>query len=326
MPPTHCSTTSNVFYSYPSMRPQLEVRDLELVLALSECGSTASAGALLHLTQSAVSRALTQAEERVGARLFERGSRGVVPTAAGQRLLAGAARVLDELRELERLVSTPAAPMQRLIVVCECYTAYHWLPSAVLAMRDLMPDLELRIDTRHTRDPVRGLLDSKLDVALLTSAQLPKTSAGSGLAELPLFSDEVVFLVSPRHRLARAKHITPNDLRTEQLITSNAPAGEAAWFTRNVFGRRSPKLSYLLFPLTEAVVDATRAGMGVAVLSEWMASQYVERGELLIKRLPSGALRRPWRLAYRRSAGDAALRLQAVLARSAPRLRPGPTR
>lgn len=303
-------------------RPQLEVRDLELVLALSGCGSTASAATILHLTQSAVSRALTQAEERVGARLFERGARGVVPTAAGARLIEGAPHLLAQFRELERLVVAPVGPAQQVRVVCECYTAYHWLPSAALKLRELMPDLELRIDTRYTRDPVRGLLDEKLDVALLTTAQLPKTRAGQQLAERPLLSDEVVFLVSPRHRLARAKHVTTDDLRAEPLITSNAPAGEAAWFQRSVFGRRAPKLSFLLFPLTEAVADAARAGMGIAVLSEWMASPYVEKGELLVKRLPNGALRREWRLAYRRDSTDAAQRLHAVLARSAPRLPP----
>src|SRR3954471_22235015 len=84
------------------LRPQLEVRDLELVLALAESGSTARAASRLHLTQSAISRALTKAEERVGLRLFERVARGVVPTRAGERLIAGAPRLLGDLRQLER--------------------------------------------------------------------------------------------------------------------------------------------------------------------------------------------------------------------------------
>jgi len=89
----------------------------------------------------------------------------------------------------------------------------------------------------------------------------------------------------------------------------------------HAFGRSVPKLTFLRFPLTEAVMDAARAGLGVVVLSEWMASGYLDAGDLVIRRLASDPLRRPWRIAYRREAALAAERLAGVLANSAPRLR-----
>src|SRR5882724_9631817 len=89
-------------------RPQLEIRDLELVLALASAGSTAGAASAMHITQSAVSRALAQAEDRLGARLFDRNARGLLPTVAGRRLIEGAGLVLAQLRELEQRVATPA--------------------------------------------------------------------------------------------------------------------------------------------------------------------------------------------------------------------------
>ena len=63
----------------PGPRPQLEVRDLELVLAAGRRGHHGGRRGGLHITQSAVSRALAQAEDRVGVRLFERSARGVSP-------------------------------------------------------------------------------------------------------------------------------------------------------------------------------------------------------------------------------------------------------
>jgi len=302
-----------------SLRPQLEMRDLELVLALAESGSTAAAAASLHLTQSAISRALTQTEERVGVRLFERVARGVVPSAAGKILIAGAPRLLGELRELERSLHAPVAPPKRVRIVCECYTAYRWLPSAAAHLNESMPDLELSVDTAHTLDPVAGLLRGKIDVALLTTSELPKTHAGQDLLERPLFSDEIVFLLSAQHRLAREKSLQASDLCAERLISGNTPPAEAAWFVRSVFGRKRPKLKIQLFPITEAIIDATRAGMGIAVLSEWMASNYLADGDLVSKRLAKGALRRPWRIAYRRSAREVAERLIGPLTASTPR-------
>jgi len=303
-----------------SLRPQLEMRDLELVLALAESGSTAAAAASLHLTQSAVSRALSQAEERVGVRLFERVARGVVPTSAGERLISGAPRLLGELRELERSLRAPVAPPRRVRIVCECYTAYRWLPSAVAHLNECMTDLELRIDTSFTNDPVRGLVEDRIDIALLTGSELPKGDAGVGLLERPLFADEIIFLLSAQHRLARRKSLTQSDLCAERLISGDTPPAERAWFMRSVFGRKRPKLQFQSFPLTEAIVDAARAGMGIAALSEWMASTYLTSGELVCKRLATGPLRRPWRIAFRSSASAVAERLVGPLTASAARL------
>ena len=302
-------------------RPRLEVRDLELVLALAATGTTAGAASTLHITQSAISRALGQAEDRAGARLFDRGARGLTPTGAGQRLIAGAGPLLAQLSALERALVAPVAPPTRLRLVCECYTAYRWLPSAVARLRERLPDLEVQIATDHTRDPVAGLLADQIDVALLTTGVLPATRAArTAFVQRPLFSDEVVFVVGASHPLARARTITRDDLRCHPLITGQTPPAEARWFLARVFGRRQPRLTFLRFPLTEAIVDAARAGMGVAVLSEWMASGYLGGGDLLVKRLTSGPLRRPWRIAYRREASVAAERLSGALAGSAPRL------
>jgi LysR family transcriptional regulator, regulator for metE and metH len=305
----------------PRARPALEVRDLELVLALTSAGTTAGAASTLHVTQSAVSRALGQVEERLGVRLFERTARGVAPTGAGVRLVAGAGLLLSELIDLERATAAPVAEPARVRLVCECYTAYRWLPSAVVGLRPQLPELEVDVVVEHTHDPVGALLRGDIDLALLTTSPMPTDRAARAtFIERPLFSDEMVFVLGASHPLASARAITKDDLRHQRLITSRAPAAETRWFMRAVFGRKTPKLQFLHLPLTEAIVDAARAGMGIAVLSEWMTSGYLGHGDLLMKRLASGALRRPWRVAYRREITANAERIVAALVGSAPHL------
>jgi LysR family transcriptional regulator for metE and metH len=293
---------------------------LELVLALGAARSTSGAAARLHLSQPAVSRALLQTEERLGVELFKRSARGLTPTQAGERLMLGAPAVIQQLYELEQQASVALPPPVQLRLVCECYTAYRWLPSAVIDLRERMPDLDVEVATQHAGNPVEALLKNKIDIALLTTAEVPRQR---GLSELPLFSDEVVFAVGARHPLSRATHVTRAALEAEPLITGNTPAAEARWFVSAVFGRRRPQLSYLKFPLTEAIVDAARAGMGIAVLSEWVVSQYLEQGDLRLLRLPKGPLRRPWRIAFRTDSRMVAERLQDALVGAAPRLRRG---
>lgn len=302
--------------SIATPRPKLDIRDLQTVLAIAASGSTVRAAATLHLTQSAVSRSLLLAEEKLGTKFFERTSRGLVPTAAGERLIGGAGALLAQLVDLEKQAKAPMPEPARMRLVCECYTAYRWLPSALVQLRRTLPLLHVVLAPDHTRDPVAALLDDAVDVALLTTSRVPKP-----LVEKPLFSDELIFVMAPTHPLAARKFLAPGDIREHPLITSSlTPKSTVSWFLDRVFGSARPRLETVGFPLTEAMVDAARAGMGVAVLSEWVALPYLSGGDLVVKRLRGRPLERPWRMAFRREAAEGAQRLAAALAGTPPRL------
>ncbi|MEZ4229160.1 MAG: LysR family transcriptional regulator [Polyangiaceae bacterium] len=299
-------------------RPRLEVRDLDLVLALAATGSTVAAAERLHITQSAVSRALILAEERIGTQLFERKRRGLQPTAAGKRLLEGARGILDAWLELERNVTRPAPPPQRIRLVCQCYTAYRWLPTTLARLPASLAHLEVQLAVEHTHTPIAALQSGEVDIALLASSSAP-----APLRELPLFQDEIVFLVANDHELAVRKTLTAGDLAKHTLITSTqTPETEARWFMRNVFGARPPKLKQLRFPLTEAIIDATRARLGVAALSEWIVDPYLDYG-LHVLRLRGKPLRRSWTMAFPVEYAETAKELAAALP-VAPRALPDP--
>jgi LysR family transcriptional regulator for metE and metH len=91
------------------------------------------------------------------------------------------------------------------------------------------------------------------------------------------------------------------------------------WFNSRVFGRARPRLRFQVLPLTEAILDLARAGMGLAILSEWIASPHLAKGDLVMRRLTSGPLERPWRIAWRREIGDAAHRLLSAIQATAPK-------
>ena len=84
--------------------PKLDLRHLQLVRAIAEEGSVTRAGLRLHLTQSALSHQLRDAEERLGVRLFERVGRRLLLAPAGERLLRSARTVLEELERAEEEV------------------------------------------------------------------------------------------------------------------------------------------------------------------------------------------------------------------------------
>jgi len=251
-------------------------------------------------------------------RLFDRTPRGLEPTAAGRTVMAAAPPLLEAMTELEAQLRGSAPASQRLRMVCECYTAYHWMPSALQALKASLPGVQMSIALQCTADPVTALLEDEIDVALISEAPTPRSRR---LVDQPLFSDEIVFVVAASHRLAGRPALSRADLQGAPLYTSRAPTREMRWFLKPLAGGRGdPPLDYQVLPLTEAVVDFARAGLGVGVLSEWVAEPHLKRGDVVARRLDSGPIRRPWRLVWRKEVQDLAQRLAQVLQRASPRV------
>ena len=80
---------------------KLRIRHLEVVLAIADFGSLSKAAVQLHMTQSGLSRAITEVEEIVGGRLFERTGKGMVSTQLGEAMCRHAQVLLGDLDTAE---------------------------------------------------------------------------------------------------------------------------------------------------------------------------------------------------------------------------------
>src|SRR5262245_28085837 len=89
---------------------RLKLRDLRLLLELDKWGSMARAAAHLNITQSAVSKAITELEHTFGVRLFDRTPKGIVSTPYGRALLNCGTAVFDELRQSVNAIEHLADP------------------------------------------------------------------------------------------------------------------------------------------------------------------------------------------------------------------------
>src|SRR5687768_16914680 len=193
---THCFHHNDE--SCHATRMDLEVRHLRLVRAVAETGSLTRAGAVLHLTQSALSHQLRDIESRLGTALFLRVGKRLTLTPAGERLLVSAREVLSELERTEDAVRQLAGDRRGLLrLTTECYTCYHWLPPILKRYRRAHPRVEVRIDVTATNMPIARLLEGHLDLALVTGPVRDRR-----IVMKPLFYDEYVAIMAPQHPLA----------------------------------------------------------------------------------------------------------------------------
>lgn len=275
--------------------PALEIRHLQLVQAIAEEGSVTRAGLRLHLTQSALSHQLRDAEERLGAKLFDRIGRRLVLAPAGERLLRSARTVLEELGRAEEEIRRGAERPRGLIrLTTQCNTVYHWLPSRLRRFQRTHPDVDVEVVAGATENPVSALLAGAIDLAIVYRA--PRDPR---LRLRPLFRDEMVVVMHPAHRLRRAPFVAAAELVPEHLILYSIP-DEANLVFREVLmpaGVSPKRVTHI--QLTEAIVEMVKAGLGLSVLPRFAVAPQVERGELVARPLTRAGRYRHWSAAYR---------------------------
>ncbi len=279
----------------------LEIRHLKLVAAIADTGSMTRAGNCLHLTQSALSHQLRDAEEQLGVPLFERKNRQMTLTPAGERLLQSARAVMAELDGAQKEIQRNGAVNQGLIrLSTECYTVYHWLPAKLKLFQQKFPLVEFQLVVEATDNPFEALLGGKLDLAIACTRIRNRK-----IRYTPLFEDEVVVIVPPGHRMAGKKYVEPEDFAGETVFIY-PPKEECSLLNEvltpaGVWPRRVQEVT-----LTEAIVEMVKGGLGVAALARWAVAPQLASGAVIGKSLTANGLHRTWSAAQLRDQRPAA--------------------
>lgn len=278
----------------------LEVRHLQLTVAVAAEGSLTKAGERLHLTQSALSHQLRDLESRLGTPIFLRLKKRMVLTPAGEKLLAASRELLDQLQQTEDAVCAFSDAGKGILrISTECYTCYHWLPSLLKAFRQKFPCVEVSINVDATSRPLATLLDGKLDLAVVNCAP----TRDRRIVFTPLFRDEMVAVMRPDHRLAARPFLRATDFAGENLVMYG-PATDN-YLMQRLLLPAGVMPGVLQVQLTEAILEMVKAGLGIAVLAGWAVQPYIDSRSLVARPVTRKGLHRQWSAAVLKEVSDA---------------------
>jgi DNA-binding transcriptional LysR family regulator len=250
------------------MRSNLGLRQLEAIMAIATHGSFSAAAGQLHVSQPALSRTVRLAEEGLGARLFDRGSRKATLTAAGAELLPIARRIMLEFRDsIGELSQFVEGKRGRVRVSALPSIAQSLLVDAIAGFNAAYPAIEflVRSDSAET---VLALLESReIDIGL--TVQPPPDGR---FAYEHLHDDEFVLVCRADDPLARqarpAGALAWSALETRPFIAatsgSNTRGATDAAFMRarlNVHPAHEVASSNL-----QVIGGLVAAGLGLSVL------------------------------------------------------------
>ncbi len=278
----------------------MELRHLMLVKTLAESGTLTAAGKELHLTQPALSRQLRSVEDELGVTLFHRMSKRMMLTHAGEILYSSARKILCELEKTENNLHNVAhGQVGKLRLATGCYTCYHWLPKTLEKYRKIYPGIETTINLAATADPHSALLSGELDLALVN-----RRVDSPELEYQPLFEDEDIVIVNRQHRWATRKYVMPEELADENLFVFDSNLYESNLFKKILNPAGVVPRQIVRLPMTEAMIEMVKAGLGISVMVRWAASPYLKVSDNLVPlRLTKKGIRRTWYAATLKESG-----------------------
>lgn len=250
--------------------------ELAFFCLLVKQGSLAATARELNLTPPAVSRRLAQLEERLGVRLLNRTTRRISLTSEGNVYFENAQRILGDIDEMERLVSSSrAAPKGLLRVNAPLGFGRSYIGPAISAFTKIYLDVDVQL---HLTDRPVSLPDEAIDVSI-RFGDLPD----SRLIAKKIAANRRLLCASPAYLRGAGTPAYPHDLTQHQcIVLRQNESAYGNWRlsrgkqvdTVKVHGKLSTNDG-------EVALNWALEGHGILMRAEWDVAKYLRSGRLV---------------------------------------------
>lgn len=259
----------------------LTLRQLDVFLAVAQCGTTSAAAGAVSLSQSATSASLNELEMQIGLQIFDRVGKRLTLNDNGRLLLPRAQQMLDARDSITQMFNG-GSPSDLcgagLRIGASTTIGNYLLPKLLGTIFSTHASEYPKVSIANTAEIAAMVANFEVDIALLEGP-----ADGRELQVIPWIDDELVIVASPQHPICRQRKKAPISLAT--LCT-------AGWLRRESgSGTRSTVDSVLLphlhslrtvgeYSNSEAIKQATAEQLGIACLPRCVVSDLIALGRL----------------------------------------------
>ncbi|MGI4787867.1 MAG: LysR family transcriptional regulator [Janthinobacterium lividum] len=286
----------------------MNLNHLAIFHAVADEGSMSRGAERLFISQPAVSKQIKELEAALGIMLFDRLSRGIRLTVAGEMLAGYARRLFAVEAEAERTIGEMKGLVQGQLTLGASLTIGDYLlPQILGAYRKKFPGIELHLEIANTHVIQQKLLENALDVGLTEGFVEDKELDAEVFGE-----DALIAVVPPGHALLEEDEVSAERFCAEPFLMREPGSG-----TREVIERALALKGIVVQPAmslgsTEAIKRGVAAGLGVAIISRLALSMEIEMGLLHPLMLSDLSITRPLHLVRLRGKSEGAA-VQAFL-------------
>lgn len=270
----------------------MNLNHLAIFHAVALAGGISAGAGRLHISQSAVSKQLSDFEHHLGTVLFERLPRGVRLTEAGKLLLGYANRIFSlEKEAAQALGDLHALRRGRVAIGASRTIGGYLLPTVLAQFNRLHPEIELSLEVANTSTIQAMLLEGTINVGFTEGLARDDALTFSVFTE-----DELVLIAAPGDPLAQlAQHapLTVDTLRDLPLLVREPGSGTRAVTEQGLAAHGIVPHAVMTLASTEAIKRTVAAGMGYAFVSALAVGIELKAGLLQVLPVAGLTLRRP---------------------------------
>jgi DNA-binding transcriptional LysR family regulator len=245
-------------------------REIEVFRAVMQTGTTTGAARILHATQPAVSRTLSQLQWKTGLKLFEIRRGRLVPTPEAKELFDAVRRHFLGLEKVEETIaSLKHAGLGWLRVACTPVLGLSVFPEVVAAFQVAYPGVQISLHTISTPYMRDGLLSGLYDLAVSTS-----DITSVGLDPIVLHSDESVCVMKKDHPLAAKSVVHVRDLQHYPLLCHLKTDAQQQMLNALMAKSGVEPPSMLETDYSATICRLAAAGNGIGIVSTYAASVF----------------------------------------------------
>jgi DNA-binding transcriptional LysR family regulator len=251
--------------------------ELEAAVAVARRRSFRAAAAELGLSTTALSQAVAELEARLGVRLFNRTTRSVSPTPAGEQFVAEVAPALNTIRDAAEAVNRHrATPTGVLRLNSTVGSARRILQPLVFEFLERWPEMSVEI---VTEGKLIDIVREGFDAGFRLAEHVPGDMIAVPLGPL----ERLVVVGSPAYLAGRAPPVAPPDLAGHDCIRVRLSGGAIyRWeFERGDETALADVSGRLTLDEAGLIREAALAGYGLAYLSEWDVADDLRDGRLV---------------------------------------------
>lgn len=273
----------------------MTLRHFKIFVTVCDAMNMTLAAESLYMSQSAVSQAIAELEKYYDIRLFERLSRKLYLTQAGEKLLGYARHMIRMNADIEKdMKSMHEIGLIRL--GASVTVGATLLPELISAFRLTNPTANVEVIEDNTEQIQKRLLADKTDIGLvegeITSPDILST---------PFMDDELVLICGNHHWFAGLSVINPDELEKENFIIREYGSGTRKTFEDVMNAHQlSWKVTWTCNN-ADTIKAAVIAGLGVSVISRRAVEKEAESGELIIKPVEGVSFFRTFKIVYHKN-------------------------
>ncbi len=254
----------------------MNLADLALLLDVARLGSFAAVARARNVDPSSIGRAISGIEDELGVRLFERTTRRMELTEAGDLYLARVGPTLEELqRAREEARSIRSEPRGTLRLSASVTFGQRVIVPLLGGFRTSFPGI--KVEAVFT-DANVNLIADRIDLAVRLAPQVT-----GDLIVTKLRDTRYMVVASPGYLSAAPRLAHPRDLSGHRVILFPFQPFRSHWLFRDETGAQleQPVDGDLILSPAGALRDAAVAGLGPALLADWLVAADIAEGRLV---------------------------------------------